>query len=506
VELFEQIRREFEFAAGSSIKSVAKKFGVHRRMVRQALAEANPAARKVPERKRPRMDSVAEFIDQILEADEKAPRKQRHTAHRIWSRIAEQEPENHVAESTVRQYVRERKRELGLLKRETFVPQSYAWGVEAQVDWYEAYADIDDRREKLQVFCMRSMASGGAFHRSYWRATQQAFFEAHEKAFEYFGGVFQRLRYDNLSSAVRRVLRGHERQQTERFIAFRSHWKFEADFCTPGEGHEKGGVEGEGGYFRRNHWVPVPKAQDLDEMNMQVLSGCRLDEQRRIGERTERVGEGMRIEKECLMPMATEGFSLGEVSFPIVDGKGCVKVRTNWYSTPIHAGMTVRINLLPQIVEVWEGDRCVAQHERCYDRGRQILNLEHYLDVLDHKPGALAGSKALEQWRQMGRWPASYDRLWQALNARHGKQTGTRQMIELLHLGRQHGYERLQQAIEEALKMDCKDAGAVRYLITADQLHRTPLPAVEVAGLARYDRPLPVMDDYDRLVGAEVRR
>jgi transposase len=163
VELFEQIRREFEFGSESSIKSVAKKFGVHRRMVRQAVADADPPGRKVPERKRPRIDAVAEFIDQILNLDQKAPRKQKYTSHRIWMRIRHERPESVVAESTVREYVRQRKRELGLLKRETFVPQSYSWGVEAQVDWYEAYADVDGIREKLRVFCMRSIASGGAF-------------------------------------------------------------------------------------------------------------------------------------------------------------------------------------------------------------------------------------------------------------------------------------------------------------------------------------------------------
>jgi transposase len=506
VELFEQIRREFEFSAGASIKSVAKKFGVHRRMVRQALADASPPERKTPERKRPQIELVGDMIDKILEADQKAPKKQRHTAHRIWRRVRDEKPESEVAESTVRRYVRERKRQLGLMKRETFVPQSYDWGVEAQVDWYEAFADIDGTRQKLQVFCMRSMASGGAFHRAYWRATQQAFFEAHERAFEYFGGVFQKLRYDNLSSAVRRIFKGHERHETERFIAFRSHWKFQAEFCTPAEAHEKGGVEGEAGYFRRNHWVPVPKTLDLDDLNDQLLNGCRADEQRRIGDRRQTVGEGMTIERTHLRPMVDEAFPLGEVSFAMVDQKGCVKVRRNWYSTPTQAGLTVRVNLLPQTVEIWEDNRCVAEHERCYEVGRQILNLEHYLDILERKPGAFAGSKPLEQWRRMGRWPDSHDQLLAALIARHGKQTGTRQMIELLNLGRQHGYDRLKHAIETALTMDCRDAAAVRYLMTADQLDRGQWPGVEVGALARYDRPMPVMDDYDQLVGTEVQR
>jgi transposase len=139
---------------------------------------------------------------------------------------------------------------------EVFVPQSYDWGVEAQVDWYESYADLDGVRTKLQVFEMRSMASGGAFHRAYTHATQQAFLEAHELAFRYFGGVFRLLRYDNLSSAVKKILRGHRREETSRFIAFRSHWRYQSEFCNPARGNEKGGVEGEGGYFRRNHSQP----------------------------------------------------------------------------------------------------------------------------------------------------------------------------------------------------------------------------------------------------------
>jgi transposase len=133
-------------------------------------------------------------------------------------------PEVEVAESTIRRYVRERKIELGLTGRETFIPQSYSWGAEAQVDWYEAFADICGERQLAYIFCMRSMASGGAFHCAFPHASQQAFLEAHERAFDYFGGVFKVLRYDNLKSAVKKVLRGHQREETTRFIAFRSHW------------------------------------------------------------------------------------------------------------------------------------------------------------------------------------------------------------------------------------------------------------------------------------------
>ena len=147
MELFEQIRREYDHGVGT-IKGVARKLGIHRRMVREALGDAVPRERKINTRGKPRIEPAKAFIEAILQGDEKAPRKQRHTAHRIWSRIRKELPEVGVAESSIRRYVRERKIELKLIKHETFIPQSYVWGQEAQVDWYEAYADIGGRARK----------------------------------------------------------------------------------------------------------------------------------------------------------------------------------------------------------------------------------------------------------------------------------------------------------------------------------------------------------------------
>lgn len=499
VELFEQIRREYEFGVGT-VAGVARKLGVHRRMVREAIGSALPKPRKKTGRPRWKMQAAVEFVDAVLEADRKAPRKQRHTARRIWERIGQELPECKVGERTVRQYVHQRKIALGMTVRETCVPQSYDWGSEGQVDWYEAYADLAGDRVKLQVFAMRSMASGAAFHCAYLHATQQAFLEAHELAFAYFGGVFRKLRYDNLTSAVKKILRGYRREETARFIAFRSHWRFEAEFCTPGEAHEKGGIEGEAGYFRRNHWVPVPKAEDIEALNRQLLKACQQDEHRQIGGWEETVGTRLMIEREHLLPLAEEGLDLAQMSFPSVNGFGCAKVLTNSYSVPLPAGTQVQAKVYASRVELWHDGRCVARHERCYRRQQQILDLEHYLDVLYRKPGALAGSKPLEQRRQAGLWPPSFDRIWQALLERHGKQTGTRQMIELLKLASKHGHEKLQEAIESALASHCQDAAAVRHLLHADELQHRPCEAVDVGALERYARPLPLMHEYDQLL------
>ena len=245
MELYEQIRREYEHGAGT-IQAVARKFGVHRREVRNAIASAMPAERKTPPRERPKLGAAIPFIDTILEADRKAPRKQRHTAHRIWMRLRREKPEVAVAESTVRQYVRARKAAMGLLGQRLHAAILSVRG-EAQVDWYEAWVEFDGEVRKTYVFCLRSMASGGAFHRAYPHANQQAFLEAHELAFRLFRRCVSVLRFDNLKSAVQKILRGHQREETRGSSAFRSHCGFAAEFCTPGSGNEKGGVEDEGG-------------------------------------------------------------------------------------------------------------------------------------------------------------------------------------------------------------------------------------------------------------------
>ena len=139
---------------------------------------------------------------------------------------------------------------------------------------------------------------------------------------------------------------------------------------------------------------------------------------------------------------------LAQTSFPTINGLGCVKVLTNAYSVPLPAGTQVQAKIYASTVELWRDGRCVASHERCYRRQQQILDLEHYLDVLFRKPGALAGSKALEQKRQAGLWPLSFDRIWQALIERHGKQSGTKQMIDLLKLSQKYGQQKLRNAIE----------------------------------------------------------
>jgi hypothetical protein len=206
-------------------------------------------------------------------------------------------------------------------------------------------------------------------------------------------------------------------------------------------------------------------------------------------------------ERRYLLPLAEEGFELEETLFPVVDGKGCVRVKTNWYSTPLRPGVTAMVRVWPARIEVLRDFECVAAHERCYGRGHQILSLEHYLDVLEKKPGAMAGSTPLKQWRDAGRWPACLDELWRELERRHGRSGGTREMITLVRVGLVEGWARLITAVEEALGLGVSDAAAVLHLLRMpDPEQRRQYRLALEEELRQFERPMPVMDAYDLLL------
>jgi transposase len=248
-----------------SIRELAERHRVHRRTVRQALAAAVPPPRKAyARRSRPAIDPYVEVIDSWLLGDREVPHKQRHTARRVWQRLVGEHGAQ-MAEVTVTRYVARRKRALELDRVEVALPQTHAPCAEAEVDFGELYATIAGVLIKLWMFVMRMSHSGKAFHVAFATQAQEALLEGHVLAFEHFGAVPARVRYDNLKPAMVRVLRGRDRIESERFIALRSHYGFDGFFCLPGkqDAHEKGGVEGEIGRFRRWHLVPVPNVASL---------------------------------------------------------------------------------------------------------------------------------------------------------------------------------------------------------------------------------------------------
>lgn len=328
VELFEQIRRARRVEPDVSFRELSRRFEMHRRTVREALASAVPAPRKPAERASPVLGEWKPTIDGWLAGDRDAPRKRRHTARRVWQRLRD-EHQVVVGESTVRRYVAEAKRALPPVIARVIVPQTHLLGAEAEVDFGQVSFLLDGLATEGWMFVMRLSASGRGFHRIYLNQAQQAFLDGHVCAFAHFGGVPARIRYDNLKPAVVRVLKGRDRAESERFIALRSHYGFDSFFCVPGVdgAHEKGGVEGEVGRFRRRHFVPVPDTATMGALNEHVEAADLSDDLRRISGRAITVGDHFTLEAPTLQALPVEPFDSSLLLTPRVDAKSRVCVR-----------------------------------------------------------------------------------------------------------------------------------------------------------------------------------
>jgi transposase len=501
VDLFEQIRRDRRLEQ-LSIRELAERHGAHRRTVRQALAAALPPTRKTyPPRRKPAIEPYASVIDSWLIDDQDAPRKQRHTARRVWQRLVV-EHQASLAEVTVSRYVARRRVELGMGEREVSIPQTHLAGAEAEVDFGEFYSVLaGEKNIKVWMFVMRLSHSGKAFHVAFGNQAQEAFLEGHVLAFEYFGGVPGRLRYDNLKPAVVRVLKGRDRVESERFTAMRSHYGFDSFFCRPGiEGaHEKGGVEGEIGRFRRRHLVPVPKAASLAALNELIGAGDVIDDGRVITGRLITIGAAFTLEAPSLMPLPNEAFDAARLLDARVDNRARVSVRQNFYSVPArYAGRRLPVRLGARTVDIYDGSKQVAAHERAVGRFVEVLVLDHYLEVLKVKPGGLPGATALAQAKTRGAFTASHQQYWDAARRARGDTAGTRALIEILLAHRTMTAAALTAAMDRAVASGCLDPQVV--LIDARRDSGQVAAVVPIGALARYDRPTPTLTDYDQLL------
>ena len=526
VELFAAIRRDSR--AGLSVRELARKYRVHRRTVREALSSAWPAPRKKLPPRKSRLEPFKPAIDAMLRADLDAPRKQRHTVKRIYDRLIAEHGMSDLSYDTVWEYVQWRRpqmqAEAGRGLERVFIPQSHKPGAEAEVDFGDVYLLLAGTLTKCWLFTFRLSYSGKAVHRVFASCGLEAFLEGHVHAFAVLGGVpFGKVRYDNLRAAVARVVGlGRSRVETDRWTAFRSHFGLEAFYCQPGQqgAHEKGGVEGEIGRFRRNRLVPMPEVASLAELNQLIDGWDAEDDARRIGSRPRTVGEYFAAERPLLRPLPEEPFETRRLFTPRVDRYAQITVRMNRYSVPVRLiGRRVRVLLGASDLVVYDGRAVAARHERLATRGGQRVDLDHYLEALLRKPGALPGATALEQARQGGRFTPIHDAWWAAARKAHGDAAGTRALIEVLLLHRSMPHEHVVAGIAAALRAGALTADAVAVEArkaaqdTASEttapptaapagpaLPVTSLTARRLATLPPDTRPLPSVAAYDQLL------
>ncbi|MFJ2344034.1 Mu transposase domain-containing protein [Streptomyces antimycoticus] len=305
-------------------------------------------------------------------------------------RLAEEHDFDQASYSSVRNYGRERRPEIaaeakeGSRHLEGMVPQAHLPGGEAEVDFVDVWMRVAGEAVKRHLFTLRLSCSGKAVHRMFASQAQESFLEGHAEAFRVLGGVPTRhIRYDNLKSAVRRVCTGRSRVESERWTLFRSHYGFDAFYCMPGEdgAHEKGGVEQEGGRFRRAHLVPVPDVASLEELNARLTTIDEAEDERMLRGKLTTVGFNFRIEQDELAPLPAEDFECGITLTPKVERTSRITVRQCYYSVPARfIGQRVRVLLRGDELLVFNKRELVARHPRLTRRGA-------YRDVLFHQPG-----------------------------------------------------------------------------------------------------------------------
>ena len=537
VELFAQIRRDAR-VEGLSVRALAVRHGVHRRTVRQALESAAPPVRKPRQGVAWRLEPFKAAIDAMLIEDTAAPRKQRHTARRILARLIEEHGAEELSYSTVRDYVRLRRAQIDVeagRRVEAFVPQEHAPGAEAEVDFGEVWVVLNGAKTKCHMFIFRLSHSGKAIHRIYPTQAQEAFLEGHIEAFSEIGGVpVRHIRYDNLTSAVTAVVfgQGRQRQENDRWVLFRSHYGFDPFYCQPGidGAHEKGGVEGEVGWFRRNRLSPMPVTESLDELNERIRIWEAQDDARRINDRIRTIGQDFAAEQPLLAPLPAEAFDPGLVLTPRVDRSAMITVRMVKYSVPARfIGRKVRVSLRASEVVVFDGRAVAARHPRIVAKQGQSVQLDHYLEVLKTKPGALPGSTALARARESGAFTSAHEAFWAAARRVNGDADGTRELIDVLLLHRSMDARDVQAGITAALGVGAVSAdvvavearrhaggmtaggsGSARHPGAHDDVNVQRVvsltqrklmdPAAVIAGLPPDTRPLPSIGVYDELL------
>ena len=424
------------------------------------------------ERPRPKLGPFLGVIEEILEIDKTEPKKQRHTAKRIFERLRD-EHGYQGSESQVRRYLAENDHR----HREVFVPLSQPPG-EAQFDFGEAIVEIAGTRRKVALAVMSLPYSDAFFVTAYPRECTETFQKAHDDAFEFFGGVATKIAYDNTTVAVKKVLEGPNRELTTEFLRLESHFLFTHRFCRVARGNEKGHVEGLVGYHRRNFLVPVPSFASFSDLNAYLARRCEEELDRTLRGYTETKRERLEQDRAAMLSFPKVAFESRKVVYARANSLSLVRFDRNDYSVPTayaHGNVTVIGGV--ETVKIVAQGHLVAKHARSWDRAETFYEPVHYLALLERKPGAFDAARPLEDWQL----PACFWSLRRRLEVDMGR-AGTKEFIKVLRLLERHSMRDLRIAVERAAVMLSVNAEVVELLIRAK--NETPVELFSLDGHA----------------------
>jgi transposase len=445
--------RKRHYVDGWSIRELSKQLKIARQTIRKMLEDAElPKYSRRQERACPVMDPYRMFIENIVLEDQNAPVKQRHTSARIYERLVDEFAFT-GGESTVRHYLRK----LKVPKPECFLKLEANPGEQMQIDFGHAEVDIEGKRVKACLFCMRFKYSLAPYVVAFPTERLEAFLEGHVRGFQYFGGVPKEGLYDNAKTQVIKILSGPDREEHEWFSSLRSHYLFDSHFCQPAHGNEKGVVESLVKYVRSRALVPVPSFASWDEFNTYLLRWCEK-ERAKHSDRWEE-------EQSALRMLPTHPFSSARLIPVKVNAYALATVDRNQYSVPSpYTGQMIIAKAYVDRVDLVVDSNVVASHTRCYQRGQVFMEIEHYLAALERKPHAVTHASVVRQL------PAVYGRLREHMVQTHSR--GYKDFLGILLLFREFPVADITATIE---KMNVEDVTAMAL--------RQKLCPVHVAGV-----------------------
>jgi transposase len=499
MELLSVIRR-WAFRDKLSIREISRRTGLSRNTIRKYLRSGSvEPSFKTPDRPS-KLDAFADKLSAWLRSEASKSRKQKRTLKQLHMDLASLGYEGSYGRvaAFARDWRAARQREQQTSGRRTFVPLAFQSGEAFQFDWSEDWAVLGGERTKLQVAHFKLSHSRAFLVRAYRLQTHEMLFDAHHHAFRVLGGVPRRGIYDNMRTAVDRVGRGKDRQVNARFSAMVSHYLFDAEFCNPASGWEKGQVEKNVQDVRHRLWQPMPHCADLGALNAWLEQRCiELWGQIPHGSLPGTLADVWADEVASLMPL-TRPFDGFVEHAKRVSPTCLVHLERTRYSVPASfANRPVSIRVYPERIVVAAEGQILCEHQRIIERShhqppRTVYDWRHYLAVLQRKPGALRnGAPFLEL-------PEAFRRLQHDLLKRPG---GDREMVEILALVLQHDEQAVLCAVEMALSDGVPTKTHVLNLLhrLVDGKATTASPVDTPPALALTKEPQADVERYDAL-------
>lgn len=445
----------------------------------------------------PKLEPYKPLIDSWLQEDKKAPRKQRHTAKRVYDRLKVETDAFDCSYRLVAEYVKDKKKQLHLDNKDKGkLPLIHHPG-EAQGDFGSADFYENGYKHSGKYFVLSFPYSNQGYFQLNYGENMECLLEAMAAVFEHIDGVPEEIWFDNTSTIVTNIIKGGGRNVTERFLRFQEHYGFKAVFCNPESGWEKGNVECKVGYSRRNFLVPVPRFLTLADYNKQQLLEADHDGDRDHYRKDSTIRELFEKDKQALLPLPHIPFELaGFISGVHTNGWGKFSLNkgTHEYSvSPRHTNTVVTVKLTSKTVTVLdENQKEIVTHKRLYGEGHQeSMEWLPYLNYVSRHPRSLMNTGI---YTMMPKEMQTY------LSGCEGPARG--KVLKILsELTERTGFDSALQTVNQAVAYQVTDADSLKNLYRRLYADVPELPPMKLhAGIPQMKQMTADLASYDRIL------